>query len=57
MDENKDMEGPSPSDILETAIERLKGALEVLDRAGVPLACAYVDLALSLCREDQARRK
>jgi hypothetical protein len=42
---------------LEAAIERLNGALEVLDDAGVPLACAYVDLALSLCREELTRRE
>lgn len=51
-----DEKGPA-SDRLEAAIGRLKQALKVLDDAGVPLACAYVDLALSLCREELTRRK
>lgn len=59
MDESKEPEGkgPSAAERLKVAIERLNGALEVLDHAGVPLACAYVDLALSLCREELARRR
>ncbi|MGN6358372.1 MAG: hypothetical protein ACTHLU_12955 [Novosphingobium sp.] len=59
MDESKQTEGrglPAAAR-LEAAIERLNAALEVLDDVGVPLACAYVDLALSLCREELARRE
>lgn len=43
-------------DRLKAAIDRLTDALAVLDDVGVPLACAYVDLALSLCREELVRR-
>lgn len=58
MDESKESatNAPSTADRLEAAVERLKEALAVLDDAGVPLACAYVDLALSLCREELVRR-
>jgi hypothetical protein len=41
---------------LQAAIDRLTDALAALDDVGVPLACAYVDLALSLCREELAQR-
>lgn len=43
-------------DRLQSAIERLTDALAALDDVGVPLACAYVDLALSLCLEELTRR-
>lgn len=49
----KDDGGLPPLDErLEAAIARLRDALDALDDVGVPLACAYVDLALSLCREE-----
>lgn len=51
-----DRAGPPAAKRLDAAIERLSKALEVLDDVGVPLACAYVDLAISLCREELARR-
>lgn len=46
----------SPTADLSSAIERLKDALEILDCVGVPLACAYVDLALSMCRQELSKR-
>lgn len=58
MDETYNGAGGTPAgDRLDAAIARLNGVLEVLDDVGVPLACAYVDLALSLCREELARRE
>lgn len=47
---------PLSAERLESAVDGLQEALAVLDDTGVPLACAYVDLALSLCREELARR-
>lgn len=48
---------PAAAERLEAAIARLTEALNALDDVGVPLACAYVDLAVSLCREELARRE
>lgn len=54
--EDADRAGPPAAERLEAAIARLTETLEVLDDVGVPLACAYVDLAISLCREELGRR-
>jgi hypothetical protein len=56
MQENGDGEERPLDGRLEAAIDGLTSALAVLDAVGVPLACAYVDLALSLCREELTRR-
>lgn len=54
--EDADRAGSPATQRLEAAIARLTETLEVLDDVGVPLACAYIDLAVSLCREELARR-
>lgn len=57
----EDAEGPergsgAPTAALQIAIARLEGALEAVDRAQVPMASAYVDLAMTLCRREWERR-
>lgn len=55
--EDADRAGLPAAERLEAAIARLTETLEVLDDVGVPLACAYIDLAISLCREELTRRE
>jgi hypothetical protein len=45
-----------PAEVMQAAISRLEEALVALDKARVPLASAYVDLALSLCFSEWERR-
>ena len=42
---------------LAKAISHLSLALEALDRTDVPLACGYVDLALTICMDARRERK
>ena len=42
---------------LAKAISHLTLALEALDRADVPLACGYVDLALTICLDARIERQ
>jgi hypothetical protein len=42
---------------LAKAISHLTLALEALDRAEVPLACGYVDLALTICMDARVKRQ
>jgi hypothetical protein len=42
---------------LTKAISHLTLALEALDRAEVPLACGYVDLALTICMDERVKRQ
>jgi hypothetical protein len=55
-----DVAGDQPADDgvtgLRTVIAQLNQVLEELDHVGVPLACAYVDLAVSLCTEELEKR-
>lgn len=54
--EGRDRQPATPADVMQAAIAKLEEALEALDKARVPLASAYVDLALSLCFTEWERR-
>lgn len=54
--EGRGRQPATPADVMQAAIAKLEEALEALDKARVPLASAYVDLALSLCFSEWERR-